>query len=177
MRTTGANNAAAARKSRTARRVSIVLATVGLSMAAMAPMAQAFGGDHRGGDGGDGDHGHHGFWLPIGDPSPSEPGNENCGEDGLETLELHPVASGVVHYGVEPLVGGIDNAFNAPDNQGLEGAVHAVNCTTVVPLEDGVDEVVGATEYWAEAQFFKLYGFAHFVCDHEFVCDHAVFLP
>ncbi len=173
MRTTGAQQETAAKKSRTGRRVGIVLATVGLSFTAFAPMAHAFGGDHDG----HGDHGHHGLWLPIGDPSPSAPQNHNCGEDGMETLDLDPLASAVVHYGVEPIVGGIDNSLGAPDNQGLEGAVHAINCTTVVPLEDGLDDMAIPATSWVESRGYELYGFARFICDHEFVCDHAVYLP
>jgi hypothetical protein len=174
MLTNGNTEAQVAKKSRTARRVGVVLATVGLSFAAFAPMAHAHGGHD--GDGPD-DHGHHSLWLPIGDPTPTSPGNENCGEDGMDALHLHPLASGVVHYGVEPIAGGLDNSLGAPDGQGLEGAVHAINCTTVVPLEDTVDYVEPAIEGEAEHQVWLSYNFVSGVCDHEFVCSHVVFLP
>lgn len=58
-----------------------------------------------------------------------------CREDGLDSLGETGVVSGVVHRDVEPAAGRV--------NSGLGSAVHAVNCSVVVPLEDEVDGVLG----------------------------------
>lgn len=111
-----------AKKSHKARRIGIVLAAAGLSLGAMTPMANA-------------------FFLP-GDGGPN---NENCGEYGTDLLDLDPAVSGLVHYAVEPLLGEVDGGLYVPEGQGLEGAVHAVDCTVVVPLEGAIDDIADET--------------------------------
>ena len=60
-----------------------------------------------------------------------------CTEDGLALLGETGIASaGTVHESVEPLVDGI-----SPD---LAALLHDINCDIVVPLEDDIDNLLGA---------------------------------
>lgn len=64
---------------------------------------------------------------------------EGCGEDGIDALQGTPaqgLASETIDRTVEPLVGSYD--------EGLAATLHDLNCTTVVPAEDGIDEALGS---------------------------------
>lgn len=131
MRTTGVNEAKASRNSRNKLRAGMIAAALGAAIL-IAPAAHA-----NDGDGGDGDHHHHGFFL--GDITPTSPERGGCGEDGLQTLGLDPIASEVIHTDVEPIAYGLDNGFGLPGESGLGAGVHALNCGQVVPWENEID--------------------------------------
>lgn len=116
---------------RTLTRIGVVLATVGLALGSGIPMASAHGFGHGHGHGHDG--GEHG-----GGPSVPPPAGHysSCGEDGL--YPLNPLVSGAVHNGVEPLLGYVEDGITVTGGN-LEEAVHAIDCSTVVPLENALN--------------------------------------
>jgi hypothetical protein len=67
-------------------------------------------------------------------PTGDSPIDGDCIEDGLALLAGTGVASGIVHTAVEPLILGV--------SADLATAVHDLNCSTVVPLEDQIDALL-----------------------------------
>lgn len=113
-------------------RISVLLATIGLALSTGLPAASAHG--HHGGGHHDDDGAILGlidFAVDLPDPTYS-----NCGENGL--YPLNPLVSGAVHEGVEPLLGAVEGTAQVTGTN-LEEAVHAIDCSTVVPLENAIN--------------------------------------
>ena len=143
-----------------------VLASIGFAMGAGVPMASAHGlgglGHHHGGhhDGGD-----DGGETPP--PVPPAPAGHysSCGENGL--FPLNPLVSGVVHDTVEPALAGVEGSLGGVTGGNLEEAAHAIDCSTVVPVENMLNYGNPRPDQLAAGLLYTYYVYAGQVCLQE----------
>lgn len=120
-------------------RLAAVTTAAALSFGAFAP---ALADEHSGGQTIEGGL-EESFWFFANTLQGEGRYGSQCGEYGLDRLKLGypidvqiypaPVASGVIHHGVEPIVAGVDDQVLG--DQGANEFVHQVNCDHVVPWE------------------------------------------